>query len=75
LRWSDHSNASGDRLAVYAESGVDRLLIGLHASRGVDELLPHLESLATLVADLWAKPEMASTIVLSAPGSRIVGWT
>ena len=41
-----------DRLAVFAESGVDRLLIGLDASRGVDELLPHLESLATLVADL-----------------------
>ncbi|QYN33911.1 LLM class F420-dependent oxidoreductase [Pseudonocardia sp. DSM 110487] len=41
-----------DRLAVFAESGVDRLLIGLDASRGVDELLPHLEPLATLTADL-----------------------
>jgi hypothetical protein len=41
-----------DRLAAFAESGVDRLLIGLDASRGVDELLPHLEPLAMLVADL-----------------------
>jgi hypothetical protein len=41
-----------DRLAVFAESGVDRLLIGLDTSRGVDELLPHLEPLATLTVDL-----------------------
>ncbi len=39
-----------DRLAAWSASGVDRLLIGLDATRGVDELLPHLQPLAEAVA-------------------------
>lgn len=41
-----------DRLDAWAASPVDRLLIGLDASRDAEELLPHLKHLAAHVAGL-----------------------